>query len=41
MPILDGKEWERRGILEVANLMVVAARIAPKSGGRDDILSEL
>jgi uncharacterized ferredoxin-like protein len=39
MPILDGREQERQGILEIANLMVVAARTAPKSGGRDDILT--
>ena len=39
MPILDGKEQERQGIMEVANLMVVSARTAPKSGGRDDILT--
>ncbi|HBB15625.1 MAG: hypothetical protein A3J94_13180 [Syntrophus sp. RIFOXYC2_FULL_54_9] len=41
MPILDGREQERRGILEIANLMVVAARTAPKSGGRDDILTAI
>ena len=39
MPILDGKEQERQGILETANLMVLAARTAPKSGGVDDILT--
>jgi uncharacterized ferredoxin-like protein len=39
MPILDGKEQERQGILETANLMVVSARTAPKSGGVDDILT--
>ena len=39
MPILDGRGQERQGILEIANLMVVAARTAPKSGGRDDILT--
>jgi len=39
MPILDGKEQERQGILETANLMVVSARTAPKSGGIDDILT--
>jgi len=39
MPILDGKEQERQGILEIAKLIVVAARTAPKSGGRDDILT--
>lgn len=39
MPILDGKEQERQGIMDTANLMVVAARTAPKSGGVDDILT--
>lgn len=39
MPILDGKEQERQGAMETANLMVVAARTAPKSGGIDDILT--
>ena len=39
MPILDGRGQERQGILEIANLMVVAARTAPKSGGRNDILT--
>ena len=39
MPILDGKEQERQGVLETANLMVVSARTAPKSGGVDDILT--
>lgn len=39
MPILDGREQERQGIMETANLMVVAARTAPKSGGVDDIFT--
>ena len=39
MPILDGKEQERQGLMETANLMVVSARTAPKSGGRDDIFT--
>jgi uncharacterized ferredoxin-like protein len=41
MPILDGRKQERQGILEIANLMVVAARTAPKSGGRDDIVTAI
>ncbi|MEW6334581.1 MAG: DUF2148 domain-containing protein [Thermodesulfobacteriota bacterium] len=41
MPVLDGREQERTGILQIANLMVVAARTAPKSGGRDDILTAI
>jgi len=39
MPIWDGKEQEREGILEAARLMVVSARTAPKSGGVDDVLT--
>jgi len=39
MAILDGKEQERQGLMEAANLMAVSARTAPKSGGRDDILT--
>jgi uncharacterized ferredoxin-like protein len=39
MPILAGKEQERQGVMETANLMVVSARTAPKSGGKDDILT--
>ena len=41
MPILDGQEQERQGIMETANLMVVSARTAPKSGGVDDILTAI
>lgn len=41
MPVLDGKEQEQIGILEIAHLMVVAARTAPKSGGKDDILTAI
>ena len=39
MPILDGKEQEHKGVMEIAKLMVVSARTAPKAGGRDDILT--
>jgi uncharacterized ferredoxin-like protein len=39
MPVLEGREQERQGILATANLMVVAARTAPKAGGKDDILT--
>jgi uncharacterized ferredoxin-like protein len=41
MPILDGQEQERQGVMETANLMVVSARTAPKSGGVDDILTSV
>ncbi len=39
MPILEGREQERKGVMATANLMVVSARTAPKSGGVDDILT--
>ena len=39
MPIIDGQEQERQGVMDTANLMVVSARTAPKSGGVDDILT--
>jgi uncharacterized ferredoxin-like protein len=41
MPILNGNEQERQGLMETANLMVVSARTAPKSGGRDDIFTAI
>jgi len=41
MPILDGREQERKGLMETANLMLVSARTAPKSGGVDDILAAI
>lgn len=41
MPILDGREQELQGVLETANLMVVSARTAPKSGGVDDIFTAI
>ncbi len=39
MPVLEGRQQERQGIAAIASLMVVAARTAPKAGGRDDILT--
>lgn len=41
MPILDGKEQERQGLMETANFIVVSARTSPKSGGVDDILTSV
>ena len=41
MPILDGREQERKDVIETANLMVVSAQTAPKSGGVDDILTAI
>jgi len=37
MPILR-EEGERQGVLEVANLMLLSARTAPKSAGIDDLV---
>jgi len=41
MPILDGRDQERKGMMDTANLMVVSSRTAPKSGGVDDILTAI
>ncbi len=41
MPILDGKDQERKGLMETANLIAVSARTSPKSGGVDDILTSI
>jgi len=37
MPILSSVEVEKRGLEEAAQLMLVSARTAPKSGGVDDV----
>lgn len=37
MPIIDNLQSEAQGLLDVAKLMMVSARTAPKSGGKDDI----
>jgi uncharacterized ferredoxin-like protein len=37
MPVLR-EEGEKQGVLEVAKLMLVSARTAPKSGGIDDLV---
>jgi uncharacterized ferredoxin-like protein len=41
MPIISSEEGEKEGIIQVAKLMLVSARTAPKSGGVDDILTAL
>ncbi|MHB9097962.1 MAG: DUF2148 domain-containing protein [Syntrophales bacterium] len=41
MPVLEGRAQERQGIMATANLMVVAARTAPKAGGKDDIRNRI
>ena len=41
MPTVSGKELEHQAINSVAQLMLAAARTAPKAGGIDDILTAL
>jgi uncharacterized ferredoxin-like protein len=38
-PIIESQNAEREAILEVAKLMLVAARTAPKSAGIDDVFT--
>jgi len=38
-PVIESKNAEKGAILEVAKLMLIAARTAPKSGGIDDVLT--
>jgi uncharacterized ferredoxin-like protein len=35
MPIISSEEGEKEGMMQVAKLMLVSARTAPKSGGVD------
>jgi len=37
MPVIDYVSAENEGLLNVAKLMMVSARTAPKSGGKDDV----
>ncbi len=37
MPVVDNARSEVEALLNVARLMMVSARTAPKSGGRDDV----
>jgi len=39
LPKLSSEEAEKEGVLKAAELMLVSARTAPKSGGVDDILT--
>lgn len=41
MPVLNSGTSEVEGLLHVANLMLVSARTAPKSGGVDDVLTAI
>jgi len=41
MPLIKSGEAERDAVLQVAGLMLVSARTAPKSGGVDDILTAI
>ncbi len=38
-PVIDSIEGEQKGLLDVARLMLIAARTAPKSAGIDDVLT--
>jgi uncharacterized ferredoxin-like protein len=38
-PIIESENAEREAILEVARLMLISARTAPKSAGIDDVLT--
>lgn len=40
-PTVESAEGEREAILEVAKLMLVAARTAPKTAGIDDVLAAI
>jgi len=40
-PIADGTDAEKEAIFEVAKLMLVAARTAPKTSGKDDIVTAI
>jgi len=37
MPIVESSSGELEGLLDVAKLMLISARTAPKSGGKDDV----
>jgi uncharacterized ferredoxin-like protein len=39
MPVVEGRTLEREAVLEVAKMMLVSARTAPKTGGVDDVLT--
>ncbi|MFQ6073728.1 MAG: ferredoxin domain-containing protein [Candidatus Bathyarchaeia archaeon] len=41
MPIISSRESEKEGIMQVARLMLISARTAPKAGGVDDILTAI
>lgn len=41
MPIVGGEDGERAAVKQIAELMLVSARTAPKSGGVDDILTAI
>jgi uncharacterized ferredoxin-like protein len=41
MPTISSGESEKEGITHVANLMLISARTAPKTGGVDDVLTAI
>jgi len=40
-PVIESRQGEKEAILEVAKLMLISVRTAPKSGGIDDVVSLL
>ncbi len=41
MPVVTSQESESEGVMRAAELMLVSARTAPKTGGADDVLAAL
>jgi uncharacterized ferredoxin-like protein len=41
MPLISSKQSEKEGIMHAAQLMLISARTAPKTGGVDDILTAI
>ena len=39
MPLVDGRDLEKQGVVEAAKMMLVSARTAPKTGGVDDVVT--
>jgi len=41
MPIITGEESEREVVVEASKLMLISCRTAPKTAGKDDVLTAL
>jgi uncharacterized ferredoxin-like protein len=41
MPVISSRESEETGLMNVAGLMLISARTAPKSGGVDDVFTAI